>query len=252
MVKAPENRYNIPPWNQDQTVKRTSLVSALCHLSLLISEPRFPPHLCHNHSCPAWCRWISCNTRQPPSFSRRTTGTVKMQILLLTLVLGLVCAAQEQPVPQNDVLISIELNTLQMAASNKGKITDGGPFHAYVRQIELNPQNGKIFFRFFVKENGECVRKVSEGKKTEDDVYKIKYSGENEFKILYKNENAMIAEIKNTDAEGMETNLIALFGKESDISEETVAKFRKITADMGIPEDNIVNIISSDDCPEIY
>lgn len=48
-----------PPWNQDQKMKRTSLASALRHLSLPISEPRFPCHLCHNHSCPAWCSWIS-------------------------------------------------------------------------------------------------------------------------------------------------------------------------------------------------
>ncbi|KAI5939310.1 Epididymal-specific lipocalin-9 [Manis javanica] len=174
-----------------------------------------------------------------------------MQILLLTYLLGLVCAQLEQLI-EVDVLISIELNTLQMAASNKGKITDGGPFHAYVRQIELSPHNGKIFFRFFVKENGECVQKLPEGTKSEDYVYQFTYAGENEFKILYENESAMIAEIKNTDAEGVETDMIVLFGKESDISEETVAKFRKITADLGIPQENIVNIISSDDCPEIY
>nr|XP_036869332.1 odorant-binding protein-like [Manis javanica] len=173
-----------------------------------------------------------------------------MQVLLLTLVFGLVCAAQE-PVLDNNVLISVQLNTLQIASSNKGKITDGGPFQAYARQIELNPQNDKIFFTFFIKENGVCVQKLAEGTKLEDYVYQVNYSGENVYKILYKDENAMIAEIKNTDAEGVETNIIVLYGKESDISEKTVAKFRKITADLGIAEDNIVNIISSDDCPAI-
>ncbi|XP_036788572.2 odorant-binding protein-like [Manis pentadactyla] len=175
---------------------------------------------------------------------------MKMQILLLTLVLGLVCADQV-PVLENDVLISIQLNTLQIASSNKGKITNEGPFQAYARQVELNPQNGKIFFTFYVKENGVCVQKLAEGTKVEDNVYQVTYSGENVYKILYKDENAMIAEINNKDAEGVETNIIVLYGKESDISEKAVAKFRKITADLGIPKDNIVNIISSDDCPAI-
>ncbi|KAI5939298.1 Epididymal-specific lipocalin-9 [Manis javanica] len=157
----------------------------------------------------------------------------------------------QEPVLDNNVLISVQLNTLQIASSNKGKITDGGPFQAYARQIELNPQNGKIFFTFFIKENGVCVQKLAEGTKLEDYVYQVNYSGENVYKILYKDENAMIAEIKNTDAEGVETNIIVLYGKQSDISEKTVAKFRKITADLGIAEDNIVNIISSDDCPAI-
>ena len=38
-----------------------------------------------------------------------------------------------------------------MAADNIEKIAEGGPFHAFMRYIELDEENGTIVFHFYLK-----------------------------------------------------------------------------------------------------
>ncbi|XP_058391366.1 odorant-binding protein-like [Diceros bicornis minor] len=172
-----------------------------------------------------------------------------MKILLLTLVLGLVCAAQEPQSETNFSLVSGEWKTIYATSSNIEKISENGPFRAFVRRLDFDSEGDTIAFTFFVKVNGQCTIIHSVATKIEGNVYISDYAGINGFKILDLSENAMIGYILNVDEEGLVTKIIALLGKGNDINEEDIEKFKELTRQRGIPEENIVNIINIDDCP---
>ncbi|XP_040122316.1 male-specific submandibular salivary gland protein-like [Oryx dammah] len=94
-----------------------------------------------------------------------------MKVLLLSVVLGLLYAghskAQLLLIP-----FSGEWKTHYIAASNKDKITENGPFHIYVRHIQFHVNN-TADVDFYVKSDGECVKKQVTGEKQADIVYYV-------------------------------------------------------------------------------
>ncbi|MXQ95104.1 hypothetical protein E5288_WYG018542 [Bos mutus] len=171
-----------------------------------------------------------------------------MKVLLLSVVLGLLYAGHSEA----QLLLkpfSGEWKTHYIAASNKDKITEGGPFHAYVRHIEFHA-NDTVDLDFYVKSDGECVKKQVTGVRQRIFVYHVEYAGENEVTILHLSPDAIIGSIHNVDEEGKETDLVGVLGKRDQISDLVYQKFKKETEDKGIPEENIVNFSDNDDCPE--
>uniref|UniRef100_A0A8D0HXE5 Uncharacterized protein n=1 Tax=Sus scrofa TaxID=9823 RepID=A0A8D0HXE5_PIG len=164
-----------------------------------------------------------------------------MKILLLSLVLGLACVQEPQTEqdPTQRSRISGKWKTLYVAASNREKTSENGPFHAYMCWIHFENGNNKIFFKFFVKVKGKCIEISAKGRKVAPNVYED--GGKDKFKGIHVSENALIGYNENVDDEGKIPKMTALFGKGNKIQDEDLEKFKELMREKGIPEEN--------DCP---
>ncbi|XP_046528506.1 odorant-binding protein-like [Equus quagga] len=190
------------------------------------------------------------NNQRTLSFSRgRTTSANKMKILLLTLVLGVVCADQDPQSETDYSQFSGEWNTIYGAASNIEKISENGPFRAFMRTLDFNSAGDTIHFTFFVKVNGQCRKLSTVATKTAENAYICDYAGKTEIHILHLSQNTIITHFLNEDEEGLVTDIVAFFGKGEDIQQEDIEKFKEAVREKEIPDENIVNIINIDDCP---
>ncbi|XP_008508365.2 odorant-binding protein-like [Equus przewalskii] len=172
-----------------------------------------------------------------------------MQILLLSLVLGVVCAVQEPQSETDYSLFSGEWNTIYIGSSNIEKISENGPFRILLRRLDLDSAGDRIIYTFFLKVNGQCTKISSLAIKTEENTYVCHYAGKNKFEILHLSKTAIITDIVNEDEGGLVTKMVALVGKVGDIQKEDIEKFKEVAKEKEIPEENIVNIINIDDCP---
>ncbi|XP_055419779.1 odorant-binding protein-like isoform X1 [Bubalus kerabau] len=171
-----------------------------------------------------------------------------MKVLLLSAILGMLYAGHGEA----QLLLkpfSGKWKTHYIAASNKDKITEGGPFHVYVRHVEFHANN-TVDIDFYVKSDGECVKKQVTGVKQKFFVYQVEYTGQNEVRILHLSRDAIIVSIHNVDEEEKETVFVAIIGKRDRISNLGNWKFKKETEVRGIPEENIMNFSDNDDCPK--
>nr|XP_014689320.1 odorant-binding protein-like isoform X2 [Equus asinus] len=190
------------------------------------------------------------NNQRTLSFSRgRTTSANKMKILLLTLVLGVVYADQDPQSETDYSQFSGEWNTIYGAASNIEKISENGPFRAFMRTLDFNSAGDTIHFTFFVKVNGQCRKLSTVATKTAENAYICDYAGKTEIHILHLSQNTIITHFLNEDEEGLVTDIVAFFGKGEDIQQEDIEKFKEAVREKEIPDENIVNIINIDDCP---
>uniref|UniRef100_A0A8D1FR25 Lipocalin/cytosolic fatty-acid binding domain-containing protein n=1 Tax=Sus scrofa TaxID=9823 RepID=A0A8D1FR25_PIG len=169
-----------------------------------------------------------------------------MKILLLSLVLGLACVQEPQTEqdPTQRSRISGKWKTLYVAASNREKTSENGPFHAYMCWIHFENGNNKIFFKFFVKVNGKCVELTTKGTKTDNKAYDdvdCEYGGKYKFKGIHVSENALIGYNENVDDEGKIPKMTALFGKGNKIQDEDLEKFKELMREKGIPEESMVS-----------
>ncbi|XP_044793341.1 odorant-binding protein-like [Bubalus bubalis] len=171
-----------------------------------------------------------------------------MEVLLFSLVLGLLVASQGEAQGDASQFTGRWL-THYTAANNIEKITEGGPFHAFMRYIEFDEENGTILMHFYVKENGECIEKYVSGTK-EENFYAVDYEGHSEFRVVRANNIALIAHVINVDGDGKETELVQLFGTGDDVGSECIEEFYNTLREKGIPEENILNFIDNDTCPE--
>nr|XP_025132193.1 odorant-binding protein-like [Bubalus bubalis] len=169
-----------------------------------------------------------------------------MKGLLFTLVLGLLAASQ------GDVIDASQFTgkwlTHFIAADNIDKITEGAPFHIFMRYMEFDEENGTIHFHFYIKKNGECIEKYVSGLKKEN-IYVIDYAGHNEFQVISGDENTLITHNLNVDEDGSETEMVGLFGLSDDVDPNREDEFKNAVREKGIPEENILNFIYNDNCP---
>ncbi|XP_055250009.1 odorant-binding protein-like [Moschus berezovskii] len=171
-----------------------------------------------------------------------------MKALLFSLVLGLLVASQGEA--QTDISqFTGRWLTQYVAASNIEKITKGALFHAFKRYIEFDEENDTIHFQFYIKKNGECIKKYVSGTK-EGNVYALDYAGRNEFQLISGDENTLLVYNINVDGHGKETELVGLFGKGNNVDSKYKEKFDNAVREKGIPEENVLNFIDIDNCPE--
>uniref|UniRef100_A0A4W2FN32 Lipocalin/cytosolic fatty-acid binding domain-containing protein n=1 Tax=Bos indicus x Bos taurus TaxID=30522 RepID=A0A4W2FN32_BOBOX len=165
-----------------------------------------------------------------------------MKALLLSLVLGLLAASQ------GDVIDASQFTgrwlTHFIAAENIDKITEGAPFHIFMRYIEFDEENGTIHFHFYIKKNGECIEKYVSGLK-EENFYAVDYAGHNEFQLIRGDANSLLTHTVNVDGDGKETELVQLFGTGDDVGPEYTEAFYNTVREKGIPEENILNFIDN-------
>ncbi|KAM9669234.1 odorant-binding protein-like [Dama dama] len=197
-----------------------------------------------------------------------------MKVLLLSAVLGLLYAglgeAQLLLVP-----FSGAWKTHYLAASNKDIITEGGPFHIYLRHVQFHP-NDTVDIDFYVKANDKGEKQKSLPSRTGlfqeltprsvwwGVVSLIRHSTDSDLvdalEPASSNDTAHTSESLYSTKEKplqqeasvplMESGPRVQTSKGDKTSDRRYQKFKKETTDRGIPEENIVNFIDNDDCPE--
>ncbi|XP_065772119.1 odorant-binding protein-like [Muntiacus reevesi] len=75
-------------------------------------------------------------------------------------------------------------------------------------------------------------------------------AGYTEFRVVRVENNALLADVFNVDEHGKETQLVQLFGIGDDVGPKCKEEFYNTVREKGIPEENILNFIDNDDCPE--
>ncbi|CAK7313531.1 Female-specific lacrimal gland protein [Vulpes lagopus] len=162
-----------------------------------------------------------------------------MKILLLCLALVLACDAQ---LPLANVLTQISgpWKTLYVSSNNLDKIAENGPFRVYMRGINVDAPRLKMFFNFYVKVDGECVEKSVEGSLGQDNIINTGYEGDNVFQVVEVTPNFLLAYDFNADDQGGMTKTVFFFGRGAQVNEEDIAKFKKLSSEKDIPEENII------------
>uniref|UniRef100_A0A452EAW1 Lipocalin/cytosolic fatty-acid binding domain-containing protein n=1 Tax=Capra hircus TaxID=9925 RepID=A0A452EAW1_CAPHI len=137
-------------------------------------------------------------------YRRRATRVNKMKALLCSLILGLLVASQGDAQIDASQFTGRWL-THYIAADNVEKITEGVPFHIFMRYIEFDEENGTVHFHFYIKKNGQCIEKYTSGLK-EETHYAIDYAGHNEFQLISGDKDYLLVCHLNVDADGKETD----------------------------------------------
>ncbi|XP_069429489.1 odorant-binding protein-like [Ovis canadensis] len=176
---------------------------------------------------------------------RRRTTRDKMKVLFLTLLLGVVCAAQEKEVEQNPSELSGQWRTVYIGSTDPEKIQEDGPFRTYFHKIVFDDEKGTVDFYFYVKQNGKWKNVHVTGTKQDDGTYSVEYEGQNEFKVLSVSKTHLVAHNFNVDKQGKETELTGLFVKFNvEDEDEDLEKFR--TEDQGSDRKYVVTFAEND------
>ncbi|XP_004768424.1 odorant-binding protein [Mustela putorius furo] len=171
-----------------------------------------------------------------------------MKILLLSLVLVAVCDAQ-LPLLNDLAQLTGQWQTMYMAASNFEKLRENSPFRGYMRRIDVDVPRRRILFDFFVKQNGECQEKSITGTIGLNELIRVDYEGTNDFQVVRITPNVMLGYDINMDEGGRTTDLVLLAGRTNQVNEEDVEKFKELVRQRNIPEENILKLVGTDDCP---
>ncbi|CAD7681727.1 unnamed protein product [Nyctereutes procyonoides] len=171
-----------------------------------------------------------------------------MKILLLCLALVLACDAQ-LPLPNVLTQVSGPWKTWYISSSNPDKIAENGTFRIYMRGINVDIPRLKIYFNFYAKVDGECVENSVEGSIGRDNLINANYDGGNYFRFTHISPNALIGYDINVDNKGRITTLASLVGRGAHVNEEDIAKFKKLSSEKDIPEENIIYLGDTDNCP---
>ncbi|XP_043314292.1 odorant-binding protein-like [Cervus canadensis] len=122
-----------------------------------------------------------------------------MKVLLFSFVLGLLVASQGEAQTDASQLTG-RWKSHYTAADNIEKITEGGPFHTFLRYMKFDEENGTALFQFYFKEDGECRGDYTTGTK-DGDVYSFQckyecFTGNSEMVELELKEIIVISTIK--------------------------------------------------------
>ncbi|XP_055294422.1 allergen Bos d 2-like [Moschus berezovskii] len=171
-----------------------------------------------------------------------------MKPVFLTLILGLVCAAQEAPTELDPSQITGDWHHILTAADNKEKIEEGGPLTVYIRRLKCSDGCSELSVEFYAKSPEECtlINVVAE---REGDIYHVGYVGSNIFEVIPVSENALVLYAENSDGEKT-TKVTHLLAKGDSVTQEESQQYEELTEKRGIPPENIEDLTETDDCPK--
>uniref|UniRef100_G3UBU7 Lipocalin/cytosolic fatty-acid binding domain-containing protein n=1 Tax=Loxodonta africana TaxID=9785 RepID=G3UBU7_LOXAF len=172
-----------------------------------------------------------------------------MKILLLTLAFAVLCASEISMFPKQFAKFSGNWLLLYIASNNTEKMSENSPLVIYVRSIDFDSDGKNITAKVYNKYNGQCLPVTSTGVRTQGNFFTADYAGVNHFQIVYVTGKAVIVKKTNVDEDGVVSKFIALLGRTNTVSDLVFEEFKKWTRKEGIPEENIVNVFSKDDCP---
>ncbi|MXQ95107.1 hypothetical protein E5288_WYG018554 [Bos mutus] len=146
-----------------------------------------------------------------------------MKAVFLTLLLGLVCAAQETPAETEASEITGDWNTIYMAVDNKEKIEQGGPLRGYIRHFECINNCEQLSVTFYVKPPHGVTAKSR---------YFVWYymciGGGWGLCLIPKNDKR----------------------KGDSLTEEDFQRYEELNSERGIPNENIDDATKTDNCPK--
>ncbi|ELR56494.1 hypothetical protein M91_02833, partial [Bos mutus] len=172
----------------------------------------------------------------------------KMKTVFLTLLLGLVCAAQEAPAEIDPSQITGDWHSILMAADNIQKIEEGGPLRAYIRQLECTDRCSSLSVNLYAKFPSQCtfLNVVAE---REGDVYHVGYMGSNFFELIPVSENTLAVYGENFDGV-KSTKVTQLLAKGDHATQEDIQQYEELNRERGIPIEHIEDLTQTDDCPQ--
>ncbi|KAF4027342.1 hypothetical protein G4228_018688 [Cervus hanglu yarkandensis] len=133
-----------------------------------------------------------------------------MKVLFLSLLLFVVCAAQEEEAQPSLSELSGQWRTAYIASSNLEKINPNGPFRVYLQKVLFDDEQGTL--DFYVRHEGKWEHKHVMGIKQEDGTYAADYEGKNIFEVAYASKKFMVTHNINVDEHGKKTVMTGLFG----------------------------------------
>uniref|UniRef100_A0A3Q1NJC3 Lipocalin/cytosolic fatty-acid binding domain-containing protein n=3 Tax=Bos TaxID=9903 RepID=A0A3Q1NJC3_BOVIN len=172
-----------------------------------------------------------------------------MKAVFLTLLLGLVCAAQEAPAQPESPEITGNWYTIYMAANNKEKIEEGGPLRTYFRQFECIDNCEKMSITFIVTHYDSCTLLTVVAQRAEGNVYHVDFMGKNSVQLIPVSESMLVFYAENFDGEKT-TKLTYALGKGDSLSQEDIQKYEEINNERGIPNENTEDGAQTDNCPK--
>ncbi|XP_065772120.1 allergen Bos d 2-like [Muntiacus reevesi] len=170
-----------------------------------------------------------------------------MKVVVLILLLGLVCAAQEAPAELDPTQITADWRSILTAADNKEKIEEGGPLRVYMRRLECTENCSSIAIKFYVKFQDACfpLNIVAERK---GEVYRTGYMGANFFELIPISDNALAIYSENFD--GVTTTKVThLLAIGDGVTQEEIQQYEELNKEWGIPTENVEDLTGTDDCP---
>ncbi|XDC68500.1 hypothetical protein R6Z07M_019682 [Ovis aries] len=167
-----------------------------------------------------------------------------MKAGFLTLLLGLVCAAQEAPAELDPSQVTGEWCTIYAAADNKEKIVKGGPLRCYYHQIEGINDCKYPSLTFYAKDDRRYQLFTEALKRQEGDVYIIEFTGTNVLQLIYVSDNMVVTYFENDDGEKI-TKITEGVAKGDSFTQEKLQKYQELNNERGIPNENIENVIET-------
>ncbi|KAG5193249.1 hypothetical protein JEQ12_019610 [Ovis aries] len=163
-----------------------------------------------------------------------------MKAGFLTLLLGLVCAAQEAPAELDPSQITGDWRSILTAADNKEKIEEEGPLRTYVRRLECIDSCSSLSIKFYAKFPKQCtfLNIVAE---REGDVYQVGYMGSNSFKLILVSENSLAVYGENFDGVKV-TKVTQLLAKGDGTTEEETQQYEELNKERGIPPEHVKDL----------
>nr|XP_014333645.1 PREDICTED: allergen Bos d 2 [Bos mutus] len=171
-----------------------------------------------------------------------------MKAVFLTLLFGLVCAAQETPAEIDPSKIPGEWRIIYAAADNKDKIVEGGPLRNYYRRIECINDCESLSITFYLKDQGTCLLLTEVAKRQEGYVYVLEFDGTNTLEVIHVSENMLVTYVENYDGERI-TKMTEGLAKGTSFTPEELEKYQQLNSERGVPNENIENLIKTDNCP---
>ncbi|KAB0372049.1 hypothetical protein FD755_015841 [Muntiacus reevesi] len=171
-----------------------------------------------------------------------------MKIVWPSLVLVLVCAAQETPAEIDPSKVRGDWRTIYLAADNKEKIVEGGPLRCLYRQIECINGCEYLSLTFYVKLEGTCQLFHEVAKRQEGDVYIIEFAGTNVLRLIHVSDHMLVTYIENYDGEKI-TRITKGVAKGDSYTQEEFQKYQELNSERGIPNENIENAVETDCSP---
>ncbi|XP_043314557.1 allergen Bos d 2-like [Cervus canadensis] len=171
-----------------------------------------------------------------------------MKVVFLTLLFGLLCGAQETPAEIDPSKVTGEWRTIYVAADNKEKIVEGGPLRCYNRQIECKNDCEYLFISFYVKFDGRCQFFSEELKRQEGGIYITESGGTNYLQIIHVTDNVLVFYFENDDGQKI-TKITEASARGTSFTQEELQKYQELNSERGIPNENIDNVIETDNCP---
>ncbi|XP_045327338.1 odorant-binding protein-like isoform X2 [Leopardus geoffroyi] len=150
------------------------------------------------------------------------------------------------PLQDNLTQLSGEWNTLLVAATNVDKISNG-PFHGYMRKVDVDITNGTVVFNFSVMMNGLCTEKSAVGTIGRDKFLNIGYTSQNILNVFSATSNTITI---NVNTRRNTTKTFVLLGRGLHPDDNDFAKFRELMRQNNIPEENLIDMSKTEKCPK--